>query len=141
VFEIADRVTVIRDGRVVGTRVVSEIDKGTLIRMMVGRTLDETFPSSRGQAGEVMLKVDGLSSSQLGLHDISFELRQGEILGIAGLVGAGRSELATALFGVASADKGHVWIDNQPLNLGHPKQAMKQGMALVPENRKNKAWY
>lgn len=136
VFEIADRVTVLRDGHVIGTCEVSAIDKPTLIRMMVGRTLDETFPARRRQVGEPFLTVKGLSSSQLGLKDISFTLRKGEILGIAGLVGAGRSELAMALFGVGPVDKGEVWLDNHPIRLGDVRQAMRQGMALVPENRK-----
>jgi ABC-type sugar transport system ATPase subunit len=136
VFEIADRVTVLRDGRVMGTCEVSGIDKATLIRLMVGRTLDETFPASNGQIGAPLLRVKGLSSSKLGLQDISFTLHRGEILGVAGLVGAGRSELAMALFGVAPADKGDVWLDDQPVHLGHPRRTMRLGMAMVPENRK-----
>jgi ribose transport system ATP-binding protein len=136
VFEIADQVTVVRDGHVVGTRAVAEIDKGTLIRMMVGRTLDETFPPSQGGIGAPLLKVEGLTSARLGLRDISFTLHRGEILGIAGLVGAGRSELAMALFGVAPADSGQVWFNNQPVRLGNPKRSMALGIALVPENRK-----
>jgi ABC-type sugar transport system ATPase subunit len=136
VFEIADRVTVLRDGRVIGTCEVAAIDKATLIRMMVGRSLDETFPASKGQSGEPFLKVKGLSSSKLGLEGISFTLHKGEILGVAGLVGAGRSELAMALFGVAPVDKGEVWLDNRLFRLGNPRRAIWQGMALVPENRK-----
>jgi len=136
VFEIADRVTVLRDGHVIGTHEVAAIDKGSLIRMMVGRTLDETFPVRRGQIGEPFLKVKGLSSSQLGLKDISFTLHKGEILGIAGLVGAGRSELAMALFGVAPVDTGELWLDNRPVQLGNVRQTMQLGLALVPENRK-----
>ncbi len=141
VFEIANRVTVLRDGHVVGTRGVAtgagaEIDKGDLIRMMVGRTLDETFPPSRGEIGEPLLKVEGLASSKLGLKDISFTLHRGEILGIAGLVGAGRSELAMALFGVAPADHGQVWFNSERVRLGNPKRTMGLGIALVPENRK-----
>ena len=135
VFEIADRVTVLRDGHVMGTCEVSAIDKTTLIRMMVGRTLDETFPTSTERIGAPFLKVKGLSSSKLGLRDITFTLHKGEILGLAGLVGAGRSELAMALFGVAPVDGGEVWLDNQPLHPGNPRQAMQLGMALVPENR------
>ena len=136
VFEIADRVTVLRDGRVIGVHEVSAMDKATLIRMMVGRTLDETFPASKGQIGEPFLVVKGLSSSRLGLRDISFTLHRGEILGVAGLVGAGRSELAMALFGVASVDRGEVWLDNHLIHLGNPRRTMRLGMALVPENRK-----
>jgi ribose transport system ATP-binding protein len=136
VFEIADRVTVLRDGCAMGTMVVSELDKSTLIRMMVGRTLDETFPRGAGSIGQPVLDVKGLSSSELGLRDISFTLHQGEILGVAGLVGAGRSELAAALFGVGPADEGEVHFNGQPLSLGNPRETMHRGMALVPENRK-----
>lgn len=136
VFEIADRVTVLRDGQFVGTGNVADMDKSTLIRMMVGRTLDETFPRGEGAIGEPLLEVKGLSSSQLDLHDISFSLHEGEILGLAGLVGAGRSELAMVLFGVGLADKGEVRFSQQPVPLGKPRETMRMGMALVPENRK-----
>lgn len=136
VFEIADRVTVLRDGQFVGTGHVADMDKSTLIRMMVGRTLDETFPRGEGPIGKPLLEVRGLSSSQLGLHGITFSLHEGEILGLAGLVGAGRSELAMTLFGVGPADKGEVWFNKQQVPLGKPRETMRMGMALVPENRK-----
>jgi len=136
VFEIANRVTVLRDGRVVGTDDVADMDKPTLIRMMVGRTLDETFPTSEGSVGKPILEVKHLSSSQLGLNEISFTLHEGEILGLAGLVGAGRSELARVLFGVGPADRGEVSFNKQRIRLGNPRQTMRMGMALVPENRK-----
>jgi ribose transport system ATP-binding protein len=136
VFEIADRVTVLRDGRAIGTHAVAEINKPALIRMMVGRSLDETFPAARGQVGEPLLRVEGLSSSKLGLHDISFTLRRGEILGLAGLVGAGRSELAMALFGVVPVERGSMWLDGQRIALGNPHRTIRLGMALVPEDRK-----
>jgi ribose transport system ATP-binding protein len=123
VFEIADRVTVLRDG---------------LISMMVGRTLDETFPTSEGPIGGPILEVKDLSCSQLGLHEITFTLHRGEILGLAGLVGAGRSELAAVLFGVVPADSGEISFNNQRVPPGRPRETMRMGMALVPENRKEK---
>jgi len=136
VFEIADRVTVLRDGHLVGTGNVRDMDKPTLIRMMVGRTLDETFPSGEEPTGDPLLEVRGLSSSRLGLKDINFTLRKGEILGLAGLVGAGRSELAMALFGVAPVDNGELWLQGQRISIGNPRKAIQLGTALIPENRK-----
>jgi ribose transport system ATP-binding protein len=136
VFEIAERVTVLRDGQVVGTGDVKDMDKATLIRMMVGRSLDETFPSPTGQIGGPFLEVRDLSSTKLGLHDIGFTLHKGEILGLAGLVGAGRSELAAALFGVGHVDAGEVSLDGQRMPLNKPRKAIQLGMALVPEDRK-----
>ena len=136
VFEIAERVTVLRDGLVVGTDEVANLDKPTLIRMMVGRTLDETFPHAEGEVGENLLEVKDLSSSELGLENISFSLCKGEILGVAGLVGAGRSELAMSLFGVVPVEKGEVWLDGQHISLGNPRKTIQLGMALVPEDRK-----
>jgi ribose transport system ATP-binding protein len=136
VFEIAERVTVLRDGHVVGTDDVLNLSKPTLIRMMVGRTLDETFPAAQSKIGESFLHVKNLSSAKLGLKGISFSLRRGEILGLAGLVGAGRSELATALFGVAPVDSGEVRLEGRRIPLGNPRKAIQLGMALIPENRK-----
>jgi len=136
VFQIAERVTVLRDGRVVGTGEVRDMDKPTLISMMVGHSLDETFPARRASIGGPLLQVRHLSSSRLGLQDINFVVHKGEILGLAGLVGAGRSELATALFGVAPVDSGEVLLDGRPVALNRPRRAIDLGMALVPEDRK-----
>jgi ribose transport system ATP-binding protein len=136
VFDIGDRVTVLRDGQTVGSDETANLDKSALVRMMVGRTLDETFPKSSGQIGDACLEVKHLSSSKLGLKDISFTVCKGEILGLAGLVGAGRSELAMALFGVAPVDSGEVWFNGQRLRSGSPRRTIPLGMALVPENRK-----
>ena len=136
VFEIADRVTVLRDGLAVGTGEVKDMDKPTLIRMMVGRSLDETFPAAKSEVGEAFLEVRNLSSSRLGLRGISFTVNKGEILGLAGLVGAGRSELAMALFGVGSVDGGEVILDGKSVALGRPRRTIDMGVALVPENRK-----
>ncbi len=136
VFEIAERVTVLRDGQAVGTGEVKDMDKPTLIRMMVGRSLDETFPVAKSGVGEAFLEVRNLSSARLGLRDINFTVNKGEILGLAGLVGAGRSELAMALFGVEPVDGGEVLLDGKPVALGRPRRTIDMGVALVPENRK-----
>jgi rhamnose transport system ATP-binding protein len=135
-FELADRVTVLRDGHYVGTKTISEVTTDSLIQMMVGRTLADLFPKQEVPPGQIMLQVEGLS--QAGLFDnISFELRQGEILGLAGLVGAGRTDVARAIFGIEPATGGTVKIDGQVVHITSPQQAMRLGLAYVPEDRQH----
>jgi rhamnose transport system ATP-binding protein len=134
VFELADRVTVLRDGHYVGTHDVSEVADDELIRMMVGRTLDDLFPKMNVERGEAVLRVEGLTKDRL-FEDVSFELHQGEILGVAGLVGAGRTDVARAIFGVAPADRGTIWVNGQQARIYHPKDALALGIAYVPEDR------
>jgi len=134
VFEIADRVTVLRDGQYVGTERVSDITKDDLIRMMVGRALDRLFPKEEVEIGEVLLKIEGLSKKGI-FEDISFELHRGEILGLAGLVGARRTDVAEAIFGINPADSGTIQIEQQPVNIQDPKDATKLGIAYIPEDR------
>jgi len=135
IFEIADRVTVLRDGQVVGTRNVAEVDRNTLIRMMVGRELKESFPKRPVPPGREALRVEHLSRRGV-LHDISFSLREGEIVGLAGLVGAGRTELARAIFGADPKDSGRIYIYGQPVEINHPAEAVRHGLGLVTEDRK-----
>ena len=134
VFELADRVTVLRDGHYVGTHDVSEVADDELIRMMVGRTLDDLFPKMDVERGGAVLRVEGLTKDRL-FEDVSFELHQGEILGVAGLVGAGRTDVARAIFGVAPADRGTIWVNGQQARIYHPKDALALGIAYVPEDR------
>lgn len=136
VFEIADRATVLKDGQVMGTVNARETDKATLIRMMVGRTLDETFPSVGAVDHEPVLVVKQLTAPRAGLHDISFTLNRGEILGFAGLVGAGRTELARVLFGIAPYSAGEIRLNGQSVRLASPQHAVELGVGLVPEDRK-----
>lgn len=135
-FQLADRVTVLRDGAYVGTREMAEVTTDNLIQMMVGRTLADMFPKLEVEAGEVVVEVNGLTKAGL-FKDISFELRRGEILGLAGLVGAGRTDLARAIFGVAPADSGTIKIDGQAVHITSPQQAMNLGLAYVPEDRQH----
>ena len=138
VFEIADRVTVLRDGEVVGTAPVAERDSGTIIRMMVGRDLsDQPRPmrASRPEAAGEMLRVENLSRGAQ-VRDISFSLYNGEILGIAGLVGAGRTELARVIFGADRASSGRIYLQGEPVTPRSPAHAIKLGIGLVPEDRK-----
>ncbi|NOZ28645.1 MAG: sugar ABC transporter ATP-binding protein [Chloroflexi bacterium] len=135
VFEVADRVTVLRDGRWVATKPIQEVRPDDVVRMMVGRQLGEMYPKVDTTVGDVVLRVEGLSQAGV-LHDITFELRRGEIVGVAGLVGAGRTELARALFGIDPIDRGRIWIDGQPVTIDSPQTAIRLGMGLVPEDRK-----
>jgi rhamnose transport system ATP-binding protein len=134
VFELADRVTVLRDGGFVGTSPVAEISKDDLISMMVGRTIETLFPKVTVEPGEIVLKVEALNRLPLTL-DVSFSIRAGEIVGLAGLVGSGRSELAQAIFGVLPADSGDVILNGQKVGIQNPRHARELGIAYVPEDR------
>jgi ABC-type sugar transport system ATPase subunit len=137
IFQLADRVTVLRDGQLVATRPTREISRGELIRLMVGRELlqaEDALQAHGPSAGDTILAVNGLARAGA-FRNITFSLRQGEILGMAGLVGAGRSEIARALFGVDPVDAGVVTVAGQPLPSGSVAAAMAAGLALVPEDR------
>jgi rhamnose transport system ATP-binding protein len=133
-FEIADRVTVLRDGSYVDTRSMKNITRDDLIRMMVGRTITNLFPKQDVRAGEVALQVENLARAG-SFYDVSFELRRGEILGLAGLVGAGRTNVARAIFGVEPATGGRIRIDGREVAITSPQQAIELGLAYVPEDR------
>jgi ABC-type sugar transport system ATPase subunit len=137
VFAIADRVSVLRDGRLVGSRQAAELDHGAVIRMMVGRDVKEVTTQSI-TPGRVLLKVDNLSRTGV-LDRISFEVRAGEIVTIAGLVGAGRSEVVNAIFGADAYDEGSVVVDGVALQPGDPAAATKAGIGYVPEDRRLQA--
>jgi ABC-type sugar transport system ATPase subunit len=133
IFRICDRVTVLRDGATVGTRTIAETTPDELIRMMVGRDL-ETISRREAVAGAVLLSVSNLSTKKL--QNISFELRKGEVLGIAGLVGAGRSEIGAALFGLDDRVTGSVRLNGREIDPRSPAEAIRLGIALLPEDRK-----
>jgi ABC-type sugar transport system ATPase subunit len=135
IFDLCDRVTVLRDGRFVATRQVADITLDDLVRMIVGRSIAAVAPRPRAELGQVVLKVRGLSKRGL-LKDICFDLHRGEILGLSGLVGAGRTELARALFGDIIPDSGEIRVDGVPINSRTPRQAIAAGIGLVPEDRK-----
>jgi ABC-type sugar transport system ATPase subunit len=134
IFELADRVTVLRDGELIGTRPVAEVTEATLVAMMVGREIDHLFPKTHHPIGETVLAVSNLSMGSR-VRDVSFELRRGEILGVAGLVGAGRTELALTLFGITPATSGTIDIDGRPVTIASPRDARRLGIAYVPEDR------
>jgi rhamnose transport system ATP-binding protein len=130
---VGDRATVLRDGETVFTAAMAEVTNGELVRQMVGREL-EAPPGRERQPGAVRLRVDGLTRHGA-LQNISFEVRAGEILGIAGLVGAGRTELCRALFGVDIPDAGRVEVDGVEVRARSPREAVEAGLALAPEDR------
>ncbi len=138
--EICDRVTVMRDGQTVGTKVVKETNKDDLIAMMVGRELTNYYTRDYLEPGEVVLKCDHISDGKMA-KDASFELRKGEIIGFAGLVGAGRSETMKAVFGLAPHMTGDVYVEGQKVQIKSPVDALKYGIALVPESRKEEGLY
>jgi rhamnose transport system ATP-binding protein len=133
VFVLCDRATVLRDGRHVITADTNSLDTAELIRHMVGRTVT-LFPKEESQAGDVLLEVTGLGRSGV-FADVSFTVRAGEIVGFAGLVGAGRTEVARVLFGVDRADTGTIRLDDRTVSFDSPDQALAAGVAYVPEDR------
>ncbi len=135
-FEIADEFSVFRDGRYIGTHAAADVTRDDIIRMMVGREITQMFPKQDVALGDVVLSVDGLGVQGV-FSGLGFELRAGEILGVAGLVGSGRSNLAEALFGVVPATSGEIRIDGRPVKIDSPAQAMRHGMAFLTEDRKD----
>ena len=134
VFAIADRLTIFRDGTYIITAPVSEMNTEELIKHMVGRELSNLFPKGEAEIGEVVLDVRHLTRPGV-FADVSFQLRRGQILGFAGLVGAGRTEVARVLFGIDQAESGEIWLKGRQVHIRSPKQAMNYGIAYVPEDR------
>jgi len=137
ILEISDEVTIMRDGKRIGTWPKEELDINTIITKMVGRELTQRFPSRENKPGEVVMRVENLTSiNPKSFKDVSFELRRGEVLGIGGLVGAQRTELVEAIFGLRSVAKGKVYIHGQEVKITHPFVAKQKGLALVTEERR-----
>jgi len=137
IFRLCDAVTVLRDGRHVATRPMSEVDRPALVEMMIGRRLEEYFPSHAQRApGEELLRVEGLSSPAAGIDDVSLSVRAGEVVGLAGLVGAGRSETARAVFGLDPNASGRIWIRGKRVGRRTAAASIAMGLGLAPEDRK-----
>jgi rhamnose transport system ATP-binding protein len=134
---IADHVTVLRDGQVVATRPMGDVDRAELIRLMVGRQLTAIFPKQEVQFGNTVLEACNLGCRASGVHGVSFGVRAGEILGFAGLVGAGRTELARILFGLTPADSGEIRLRGRAVAIDSPPRAIELGIAYVPEDRRH----
>jgi rhamnose transport system ATP-binding protein len=132
---IADRVTVLRDGLVAGTRSMKELNREDVIRLMVGRELSSVFPKKEVELGEVVLELRGLHCHANGLRGIDLTVRAGEIVGLSGLVGAGRTQLARTIFGLDPADKGEISLHGRAVRIKDPQQAIELGIAYLPEDR------
>ncbi len=134
IFALADRVTVLRDGALIGTKPIDEVNDATLVSMMVGRSIDQLFPKVTVPIGEPVLELRNVSFKDE-VQDVSLVLRAGEILGIAGLVGSGRTELALTIFGITPATSGEILLNGKPVTIRSPEQARDIGIAYVPEDR------
>ncbi|HEX2132968.1 MAG TPA: sugar ABC transporter ATP-binding protein [Actinophytocola sp.] len=132
---LCQRVTVLRDGALVTTAAMADVDRDTLVRSMVGRDVEQLFPGRDHEPGDAALVVEGLTRAGV-FHDVSFTVRRGEVVGLAGLVGSGRSEVARAVFGVDERDAGTVTVAGRPLRGADPRVAIAAGLAMVPEDRR-----
>ena len=134
IFEIADRVSVFRDGRYIDTKDIKDTDRQELINKMVGRELKETYPKRKVEIGEETLRAENLCGN--GVKNINFTAHKGEILGFAGLVGAGRTELMNVIYGAAKQDSGTLYLHGKPVKFKTPTDAIARGIGLIPEDRK-----
>jgi rhamnose transport system ATP-binding protein len=135
VFGLSDRITVMRDGAFISEHTTSEVTTPEIVRAMVGRDVDQLFPKQEARIGDTVVRVDGLTRAGV-FHDVSFEVRAGEIVGLAGLVGAGRTEVARALFGIDRYDAGSVTVGGRRLAPRDPMASIKAGIGFVPEDRR-----
>lgn len=141
IFNVCDRIVVLRDGAFVGSEFVATTNAGKVIALMVGRTIDDLFPRPRNIVGDPVLEVRDLTLEGNPKHSLSLTLHQGEILGIAGLVGSGRTELAETIFGVRRALKGQILLNGKPITIRTPSQAIEHGIGFVPEDRKGQGLF
>ena len=136
IFALADRVTVLRDGESVGTNQVSSLTESQMIKLMVGREVSSIYPPAESEPGKVVLSLKNLGCSAGGVSGVTLDVRAGEIVGMAGLVGAGRTELARILFGITPADSGEISLNGETLSISNPREAIAHGIAYVPEDRR-----
>ena len=135
VFRLADRISVLRDGHLVGTAPASELNAAKLITMMVGRELADVFPVRHSPSDEILLEVSGLTREPA-YRDISFQVGRGEVVALAGLMGAGRTEVVSAIYGAQPASEGQIWLNGKPLTIRNPQDALAAGIGMVTEDRK-----
>ena len=136
IFALADRVTVLRDGESVGTNAVDQLNEAQMIKLMVGREVSSIYPPAESAPGEVVLALKNVGCTASGVRNVTLDVRAGEIVGMAGLVGAGRTELARILFGITPADAGEIRIRGQRFRISSPQEAIAHGIAYVPEDRR-----
>jgi rhamnose transport system ATP-binding protein len=134
--QIADRVTVLRDGQTIGTRKMADVDRDELIRLMVGRELSTIYPKRRAVLGETVFELKDFGSHSAGIRQINLAVRAGEIVGVAGLIGAGRTELAKTIFGLEPPDEGEILLRGKRIRISHPCEAVEHGIAYLPEDRR-----
>ncbi len=134
IYEIADRTTVFRDGKYIGTWITSEMSKNTLVHAMVGRDITAMFPQKTASIGEAAIKVENLTRRGV-FHDVSFTVRKGEVMVITGLIGSGRTELAEAIYGITKIDSGNIYIDGSKVTINNPIDAVANGILYLPEDR------
>ena len=136
IFEVCEDITILRDGRVVTKQKVASLTQKEVIEFMLGRRFSETFPKKEVEIGETLLEVENLTEENGAVKDVSLTVRAGEIVGITGLVGAGKTELCKTLFGALPIGSGEIRLEGQPVNIHTPHEAVRQGFALVPEERR-----
>jgi ribose transport system ATP-binding protein len=134
IFEVADRVTVLRDGKLIGTSPVGQVDRQEIIRMMVGHAIEQRTPKKKAPIGEELLRVEGLSGGPV--KGVSLSVRKGEIVCLTGLVGSGRTELARLIFGADPRVSGTIYLDGRPVQIRSPREAIRRGIGFVTEDRK-----
>ena len=135
IFELCDRITVLRDGSYIGVKNIPETNMNEIVKMMIGREIGERYPSRDVKIGKDVLKVKGLTRKGT-FHDVSFSVRAGEVLGVSGLMGAGRTEIMQAIFGNLSYESGTIEIDGKEVKISNPRQAMEHGIGFITEDRK-----
>lgn len=135
IFELCDRITVLRDGSYIGVKNIPKTNMNEIVKMMIGREIGERYPSRDVKVGKEVLKVKGLTRKGT-FHDVSFSVRAGEVLGVSGLMGAGRTEIMQAIFGNLSYESGTIEIDGKEVKISNPRQAMEHGIGFITEDRK-----
>ncbi len=135
IFELCDRITVLRDGSYIGTEEIKDVDMNDIVKMMIGREIGERFPARDVRLGGEVLKVEKLTKHGV-FHDVSFSVRAGEVLGVSGLMGAGRTEIMQSIFGNMSIDSGNIYIEGKEIQIKNPSQAIKAGIGFITEDRK-----
>ncbi|HAM80004.1 sugar ABC transporter ATP-binding protein [Ornithinibacillus bavariensis] len=138
IFQICDRITILRDGEYIGTENISDTSFEQVVKMMVGRELGERFPARKSKIGNIVFEVDNLSSKDGTFHNVSFTVKEGEILGVAGLMGAGRTEVMETIFGYRKKDSGSVKLNGKELKMRHPNDLINAGVGFITEDRKSK---
>ncbi len=133
--QIADRCTVLKDGKYVGTKDIRDLNKNMLVRMMTGREINNIYPDKSKHIGDIRLEVNGLTSNKV-FHDIKFQIRAGEVVGLSGLVGSGRTEVARAIYSVDSFEAGDIQLDREKIKFKNPQDALKKGVVYITEDRK-----